>query len=188
MSPRKYEMKKRGAAVEETRRRIVRATLDLHAEQGVEQTSWDDIAARAGVGVGTVYRHFPSMDELLPACGQLTFSKLKLPDPADLEGTRSGAARVRKMVEELCALYERGENELRNIREERDLHPVMREAHDQVEAGLDRFVRAAIGSKNLSVVRAMTDVRVWASLKDRGVTGRAAIKAMEQAVASVISS
>jgi AcrR family transcriptional regulator len=43
----------------------VAATHELHTEQGVAATSWDDIAARAGVGVGTVYRRYPNKDTLL---------------------------------------------------------------------------------------------------------------------------
>ena len=57
-------MSKRAAAAARTRARIVEATRELHGEQGIAATSWDDIAARAGVGVGTVYRHFPSKAEL----------------------------------------------------------------------------------------------------------------------------
>src|SRR5918997_33011 len=52
MSPRKYDMTRRASAVAQTRQRIIDATLQLHGEQGVAATSWDDIAARAGVGVG----------------------------------------------------------------------------------------------------------------------------------------
>src|SRR4051795_8712199 len=69
MSPRKYDMGKRAAAAAETRRRIVEATHQLHKQQGIAATSWEDIAERAGVGVGTVYRHFPTPDDLLPLCG-----------------------------------------------------------------------------------------------------------------------
>ena len=64
-------MTRRASAAAQTRRRIVEATRELHIEQGIAATSWDDIAARAGVGVGTVYRHFPSLDELIPACGEI---------------------------------------------------------------------------------------------------------------------
>src|SRR3712207_4626602 len=81
MSPRKYDMSKRAAAAEETRRRIVAAAQALHTEQGVAATSWEDIAERAGVGVGTVYRHFPSLDELVPACGRVVMDTLALPEP-----------------------------------------------------------------------------------------------------------
>ena len=73
-------MGKRAAAADETRRRIVDATHALHIEQGIAATSWDDIAARAGVGVGTVYRHFPSLDELIPACAAFSMEIVGLPD------------------------------------------------------------------------------------------------------------
>jgi AcrR family transcriptional regulator len=64
-------MEKRKAAVEETRRRIVEAKLALHSEKDMFDTSWKDIAERADVSVATVYKHFPSLDELVPACGAL---------------------------------------------------------------------------------------------------------------------
>src|SRR5687767_490534 len=99
MSPRKYDMSRRAAAVAETRRRIVDATLELHAEQGIAATSWDEIAARAGVGVGTVYRHFPSLDELVPACGHVARELLDLPDPSDARALFVGAEGSRARVE-----------------------------------------------------------------------------------------
>ena len=74
-------MTSRASAVAQTRRRIIDATRALHTEQGIAATSWDDIAARAGVGVGTVYRHFPSLDELVPACGEISMQVIALPDP-----------------------------------------------------------------------------------------------------------
>jgi AcrR family transcriptional regulator len=67
-------MDKRKAAVAETRRRILEATLALHAEKGIFGTSWQDIAKRADGSVGTVYKHFPSLNELVPACGELAYA------------------------------------------------------------------------------------------------------------------
>ena len=52
----------RGRAAQE---RIVAATLALLAEQPFERVSVADIAARAGVAVGGVYRRFPSKERLL---------------------------------------------------------------------------------------------------------------------------
>ena len=46
------------------REAIVVAARELFAERG-PATPMDDIAARAGVGVGTVYRHFPTKEALL---------------------------------------------------------------------------------------------------------------------------
>src|ERR687889_549905 len=101
MSPRKYDMSRRAAAAEETRRRIVDATLELHAEQGIVATRWEEIAARAGVGVGTVYRHFPSLDDLVPACGRVSRELLALPDASDAPALFAGATGLRARMERL---------------------------------------------------------------------------------------
>lgn len=46
------------------RARIIEAAGELFAERGLEVTL-DDVAAHAGVGVGTVYRRFANRDELI---------------------------------------------------------------------------------------------------------------------------
>jgi AcrR family transcriptional regulator len=76
-------MEKRRATVEDTRRRIMEATLALHSEKGMFDTSYKDIAERADVSVATVYKHFPSLDELMSACGALIMA---ITDPPSLEG------------------------------------------------------------------------------------------------------
>jgi AcrR family transcriptional regulator len=48
------------------RDRIVAAAGDAIAEVGVD-VSMDDVARRAGVGVGTIYRNFPTKDDLVDA-------------------------------------------------------------------------------------------------------------------------
>lgn len=45
---------------------LVRAARDAFRENGA-QASLDDIAKRAGVGPGTLYRHFPTRDDLIDA-------------------------------------------------------------------------------------------------------------------------
>ena len=49
----------------ERRDRIVRAALDLIAEEGVAGTSYRKAAVRAGVPLGSMTYHFRSMDDLL---------------------------------------------------------------------------------------------------------------------------
>jgi AcrR family transcriptional regulator len=46
--------------------RLLKAAVDAFAEHG-EGASLDDIAKRAGVGSGTLYRHFPTRHALLEA-------------------------------------------------------------------------------------------------------------------------
>lgn len=49
------------------RERVVRAALELGAEGGYDAVQMRDVAARAGVALGTIYRYFPSKDALLLA-------------------------------------------------------------------------------------------------------------------------
>jgi AcrR family transcriptional regulator len=46
------------------RRRVLAAAREVFAEQGVE-ASTEEIARRAGVGAGTVFRHFPTKRDLV---------------------------------------------------------------------------------------------------------------------------
>jgi AcrR family transcriptional regulator len=46
------------------RRRVIEAAREVYAERGLAAT-FDDIAHRAGVGIGTVYRRFPTKEALL---------------------------------------------------------------------------------------------------------------------------
>lgn len=49
----------------QTRDRIARAALALFASRGFHDTTTPQIAERAGVAEGTIYRHFPTKDDLL---------------------------------------------------------------------------------------------------------------------------
>jgi AcrR family transcriptional regulator len=169
MSPRKYDMTRRASAVAQTRTRIIEATRELHGEQGIAATSWDDIAARAGVGVGTVYRHFPSLDELIPACGEISMRVIALPDPQDapslFDGADDPAERIERLVREVFAVYERGAPQLRAMRDEPGVHPGVAESAEQVEASLSALVEAAV-AEDRKVVRAMIDLGTWQALRD----------------------
>jgi AcrR family transcriptional regulator len=57
------------------RERIVAAAVDLFTEQGYDETTVAEIAARAGITKSTFFRHFPDKRELLSA-GQETLSRL----------------------------------------------------------------------------------------------------------------
>jgi AcrR family transcriptional regulator len=63
-----------------TRRAIVRAALDLWSERGYEagfdETTTEEIAARAGVAKTTFYFHFARKDDVLSEVGWLTASLL----------------------------------------------------------------------------------------------------------------
>jgi AcrR family transcriptional regulator len=196
MSPRKYDMSKRAAAVARTRQRIVDATLKLHGEQGIAATSWDDIAARAGVGVGTVYRHFPSLDELIPACGEITMQVVALPDPSTLpalfEDATEPAERIERLVREAFAIYERGAPELRAIRREADVHPRVAQDRDQLDASLSTLVDTALApldatQQDRALARAMVDLNTWEALRDQGLAPAESVAAISDTLARVLT-
>ncbi|MDQ1375416.1 MAG: hypothetical protein QOJ09_2754 [Actinomycetota bacterium] len=77
-----------------TRQRIVRAVSALVAEEHPAAISVPAVARRAGVGVATVYRYFPTKEALLDAAAQgvITPSAARLPRRfEDLETALGGA-------------------------------------------------------------------------------------------------
>ena len=52
---------------DDKRQKILTSTLELVARQGFHGTPASQIATRAGVGVGTIYRYFKDKDELIHA-------------------------------------------------------------------------------------------------------------------------
>ena len=56
------------------RERILDGAREVFAECGLD-AQMDDVARRAGVGVGTVYRHFPTKEALL---GELVRQKFRI--------------------------------------------------------------------------------------------------------------
>lgn len=54
---------------------VVEAARTLMATKGLD-AQMDDIARAAGVGVGTVYRHFPTKDDLILALAEHRFRRL----------------------------------------------------------------------------------------------------------------
>ena len=192
MSPRKYDMTRRAAAVAQTRRRIVEATRELHGERGIAATSWDDIAARAGVGVGTVYRHFPSLDELIPACGEVAMQVIAPPEPGSVPAlfahATQPAERIERLVLEAFAIYERGAPELRAIRREADVHPRVAHDRDQLDASLSALVDVALGPLDATrhdraLARAMIDLNTWDALRDQGLERAQAATAISDMLA-----
>jgi len=59
------------------RARILTAARQLFAEQG-QQVQMEELAARSGVGIGTLYRHFPTKQALLAATVSERFQALTM--------------------------------------------------------------------------------------------------------------
>ena len=105
MSPRRYHGVRRRAAREETRRRILDAVIELHAEQGVTRTSYAQIADRADVAVPTVYNHFPAIGDLLAACSGDVLSRAPPLGPEIFAGAADLESRLSRLAQALCRFY-----------------------------------------------------------------------------------
>jgi AcrR family transcriptional regulator len=188
LAPRKYSMDKRKAAVEDTRQRILEAALALHSEKGIFGTSWQDIAHRADVSVGTVYKHFPSLDELVPACGELAYAIISPPSledaPQIFAEANSLEERLGRLISELYAFYERGAPYIETDFQERRLAAVVEwEAYMRSTiAGLVReaLVCAEPDEHTVQSVSALLDFSTFKSFLDRDIHKEQAAKTMSE--------
>jgi AcrR family transcriptional regulator len=69
----------------ETDASILRAALELFIERGVEGTSMEQIAKRAGVGKLTVYRRWSTKEDLIAQAVEQTVSADLVPSPGDVQ-------------------------------------------------------------------------------------------------------
>ncbi len=117
----KYKLKKRAERQEETRLRIVRATLELHETLGPALTTRSAIAERAGVGRPTVYSHFPDELSLGKACSSLDLSENPLPNPGPWEEIADPERRLRVALTELYDYFRRREGLWTNILRDQEM-------------------------------------------------------------------
>src|SRR5690349_22608185 len=66
------------------REKVLTAARKVFSEHG-RDAQMDDVARRAGVGVGTVYRHFPTKEALIEALVVDSFQKIALRAEAALQ-------------------------------------------------------------------------------------------------------
>ncbi len=175
---RRYTMSRRAVALEETRRRILEATMQEHDAQGsMADARWEDIARRAGVSLSTLYRHFSSNDDLIAACGKMTFEEFPPPDPRDARSTFAGLKgleRLERLIDEVYGYYERTDPMMAMVR--RDLHrsSAVAEGFKDIRGGTEAFMFEALKPLRVSesqavAVRGFLDDRVWSSLIDAGM-------------------
>jgi AcrR family transcriptional regulator len=112
-------MSRRAELVEQTRQRITEAAVRLHTSIGPSETSMSSVADEAGVTRLTLYRHFPSKDELFGACMTHWRSLHPPPDPERWRAIPSLEARVRRGLIELYRWYAANGD---------DLYPIYRDA------------------------------------------------------------
>lgn len=190
--PRRYSSRKRAEKAQETRRRIVEAAFALHAERGIQGTRPQDIAARADVALTTYYKHFPTVGELVRACGARGMELTPPPDPAILAGLpQDPAAQIEAAVRALFAFYEAREEWLYTGWTEERFIPEIQFGMAHLREMRAAFVRgalalAAAGPEAVGVATALADFWAWHTLRrEVGLTQEHAIDAVVKTVARI---
>jgi AcrR family transcriptional regulator len=185
--PRKYRQKARAEAARETRRRIVEATHNLHSRRGMAAVSMKEIAAEAGVSVGTVYHHFPTYSDAIKACGAFTLAKAPFPGPEIFAGAASRAEKIRVLTKALFDYYE-SLPAFEWARRDRHVDPAIDQFIDLEVANRKALVAAAIGAGEddgrAARIAALLDLGVWRGFALAGInTDEAAASVAEMLAA-----
>jgi AcrR family transcriptional regulator len=122
----RYELNQRAQAMADTRRRITRATVELHQTLGPARTSVSEIARQAGVDRVTVYRHFPDDAALFAACASDFRARHPLPDIASWSKLTDPRRRLRRGLRDMYSYYEQTEPMLANVIRDAEHMPALR--------------------------------------------------------------
>src|SRR4051794_15784910 len=149
---------------------ILEAALALHNQHGVLETTWPQIAAAAGVPVETVSARYPTLEDVVPACGGLAMAKVRIPPPGEAEAAlyagQDRGERLRTLVDYLFALYEDGAPSIATARRAGDSVPIVGYCRDAFEEALDGVIAAATGdASRIGAVRALLDIPVWRAVR-----------------------
>lgn len=189
MAPRKYELGRRAETIEQTRRRIIDATFDLHSEKGVIATSVQDVAERADVALRTVYNHYPTIDDLVAGCAQKVVSILSPPTAEIFDGLGTFEKRMRRLVDELFAMYERGSAMIEVALCEQSKVAGLADFVANEAAMREALVREALRpfkprSRTVREATALTDFYVWKAFAKQNLTTRHAAEVVYRSLAA----
>ncbi|MGH9035334.1 MAG: TetR/AcrR family transcriptional regulator [Acidimicrobiia bacterium] len=170
-------MQKRRADIEQTRDRIVEATVTLHGTVGPARTTVSAIAETAGVQRSTVYRHFPDDASLFRACTSHWLARHPWPDPQRWLGIHEPALRLASALDELYAYFSANQRMLGNSLRDREAMPAfvgasaatrLEAMHTALTAGWGR--RGRQRRQLEAAIRHALDFRTWASLDAAGLS------------------
>lgn len=185
---RKYDMKRRAKRQEETRRRIVEATVELHETVGMARTTISAVAEKAGVERLTVYRHFPDERALFSACSGHWSAANPPPDPASWTQIADPEERLRSALTEVYAYHRRTEPMMSNVVRDAEVHPITREMAEPYIQHWERmrYVLATgwgVGDEHLAMLLGTLghalDFQTWRSLvRQQGLSDEQAVGVM----------
>ena len=182
-------MIKRAQQVDETRKRIVAATVELHGTVGPANTTVSAIAEVAGVTRVTVYRHFPDEDTLFAACTAHWAAQQRMPDLAVWRAIPAPADRATAALTDLYQFFHEAEPMLTLTTRDREaLPPFVRQRNQQTtETQTDVLLEAWPPSQRTRRRRALAghamSFATWRSLcVDQALRQSDAVTAMTRLV------
>jgi AcrR family transcriptional regulator len=163
------------------RQRVIDAAMELGAEGGYDAVQMRDVAARAQVAMGTVYRYFSSKDHVLAAAlagwaealeGRLAQAPPRGATPADRvvdvlrRGVRGIDRKPRMMAAMVSALS--------------SLDPGAVSCQHELDATMERIIRRAIGEPEPADVADIIRIieHVWFSSLLSWMNGRSDVQTM----------
>ena len=179
MKKRKYNKSLRAAQQDETRERIVEATVKLHEELGPANTSIKAIAEAAGVQRLTVYRHFPDDISLFQACTSHYLGEHPPPAISDWADIEDASERSRAALLAFYRYYRRTEKMWSAAYRDVDKVEAMQGPMGQFEAYLDQVRDDLLASwsakqndkKTLALtLRHCLRFSTWTSLKNENLS------------------
>lgn len=181
---RPYRMRERAKSQDETRQKIVEATMHLHEEIGPRATTISAIAERSGVQRLTVYRHFPDETAVFRACTAHWLSLNPPPDPADWAGIADPTARFAAAVTAFYDYFSRTRRMWKVSFEDVDHVPALQSPMAEFAAHLDGVSADLIGAFDAGpekahlrpTIRHALRYQTWSDLEGQGLEDAAKVR------------
>jgi len=174
-------MVKRRDKVEETRRRIAKATYELHSTIGPAFATVALIADRAGLPRQTVYRNFGTQVELFRSCIAFGLEMHPLPDPNRWQSIADPRERLQVGLTQLYRWFEASEPVMTNSGRDFGVVRESAEAMQPVAEAFKRIYEALCqgweGSRVPPLLWLAVDFATWKKLhREQGMASTAIVE------------
>jgi AcrR family transcriptional regulator len=178
---REYKMVKRRDKVEETRRRIAKATYELHSTIGPALTTIALISDRARLPRQTVYRNFASQLEIFRSCIAFGLEMNPLPDPNRWQSIADPEERLQVGLTEIYQWFEATEPVMTNSLRDFGAVPESAEAMQPMGEVFGRIYEALSHGCERSEVHPLlslaVDFATWKKLRrEQGMASNAIVE------------
>lgn len=101
-----------------TKERILEAALEIFSQKGFHTATTDEIAERAGVGKGTLYRHFETKEKLFEELVRLRLDELEREAGAIIDGNDDVLTMISKYIRIYFEFFDRNQHLYRLVVQE----------------------------------------------------------------------